>query len=208
MGDEGSLSSGFGTFLVFILKRSIKPTQSYFDIICSTLYNKLNKHVLSKWLWPCVAGWQIWCGRGCTAIAIMAVYSNVALNTSSDKGTLDSICEASLDSLSENEWHLSYQQETWPCSLHGDVITMFAYSLLTFLLLNQTTNRNPVWVAVARGQCQKQQNFGMKSNPPPLQPHTRTHTDTCPLPFKLFSPHQTSSPSLWLSPILPPPPHS
>lgn len=54
----------------------------------------------------------------------MAVYSSIALNSSNDKGILDSIYEARLDSLSENEWHSSYRQEAWPCSLHGDVITV------------------------------------------------------------------------------------
>ena len=37
----------------------------------------------------------------------MPVYSDVALNTGSDKGIPDSIYEASLDSLFESEWHLS-----------------------------------------------------------------------------------------------------
>lgn len=47
--------------------------------------------------------------------------------------------------------------------------------LADILLLNQKTNRNPLWLAVAKGQCQKQQIFGMKSNPPPLS-HTHTQT--------------------------------
>lgn len=47
--------------------------------------------------------------RGCKGKAIMALYSSVALNTSSDKGTPDSICVACLDSVSEDEWHSSYQ---------------------------------------------------------------------------------------------------
>lgn len=50
-------------------------------------------------------------GGGCRAAAIMAVYSSIALNSSSDKGIPDSICEGSLDSLCENEWHSSYQRE-------------------------------------------------------------------------------------------------
>lgn len=58
------------------------------------------------------------------AIAIMALYRNLALNSSSDNGIPDSSYETSLDSLFENEWHLSQQWEAWPCSLHGDVITV------------------------------------------------------------------------------------
>lgn len=83
--------------------------------------------------------------------------------------------------------------------------------LADILLLNQKTNRNPLWLAVAKGQCQKQQIFEMKSKPPFSFSHT--HTNTCPLSFKLFLP-PSDFVSLWvflsislpLSHLLYPPP--
>lgn len=68
--------------------------------------------------------------------------------------------------------------------------------LADILLLNQKTNRNPLWLAVAKGQCQKQQI--PKANP--LLFLTHKHLSSL---FQAVSlPHQNLSRSLSFSPSL------
>lgn len=71
--------------------------------------------------------------------------------------------------------------------------------LADILLLNQRTNRNQVWLAVTRGRCQKQQIFGMKSNPLLFHTHALVLAlSSCFYPIRLCLTLRVS-PSLCLS---------
>lgn len=148
----------------------MKRTFKAFSVLFTAFMTNSISHALSKWLWPCGTGQQLSCGRGCRAIAIMAVYSSLALNSSSDKGIPDSIYEASLDSLSENEWHSSCRQEAWPCSLHRDVIAVLKDCCKTL--------QSRVWLTITTGQCQ--------TTTPPPKPFLHTNMNSLPFSFKTF----------------------